>query len=86
MEPFIDFGLFEFLAASGLAWVGRKLYSYKALGMAFLVISLLAPAVLIFVSKGELARWLAAASLAMALLNAAVLFPLVRRGLVAGRS
>ena len=75
MEPFIDFGLFEILAASGIAWLARKIYTRRVTGVAFLGVSVTAPAVLIFLSTDGLMRWLAAFCLAAAVVNAAVLLP-----------
>ncbi len=75
MEPFIDFGLFEILAASGIAWFARKIYTRRVTGVAFLAISVIAPAVLIFFSGEGWTRWLAAFCLMAAAVNAAVLLP-----------
>ena len=80
MEPFIDFGLFELLAASGLAWVGRHVYARRRFAICFLLASVAVPVLLVFVSADESARWLAALGVAMALVNAAVLLPLTWNG------
>lgn len=79
MEPFFDFGLFELLAASGLAWLGKRIYSTRAGACVFLVATVLAPLALLFLSGEGYLRWIAAISLSGSILNAAVLFPLVLR-------
>lgn len=79
MEPFVDFGLFELLAASGLAWLGKRIYSTRVGACVFLVTTVLAPLTLLFLSSEGCARWIAALSLSGSILNAAVLFPLVLR-------
>jgi hypothetical protein len=79
MEIFVDFGLFEFLAALGLAAAARAAYRRRWLGILLLALSVLAPALLLAVSRGELARWLAAACLATALVNAGLIGTLMRR-------
>ncbi|HXI64821.1 MAG TPA: hypothetical protein VNH14_09960 [Gemmatimonadales bacterium] len=80
MEPVLDFGLFELLAASLLAWFARTIYTRRYLAVAFLALTLLAPAVLAAFPQGSAARWLAVVCLATALVNAAALFRLLRTG------
>ena len=80
MEIFVDFGLFELIAAIGLSSVARKIYSNRVLGLMFLFASVLLPAVTVFWSSGEEGRWLAAASLAVALVNASVVAAALQRG------
>ena len=80
MEPVLDFGLFELLAASLLAWSARSIYSRRYIAVAFLALTLLAPAVLAAFPQGGAARWLAVVCLATALVNAAALFRLLRTG------
>lgn len=75
MEPIVDFGLFEVAAASGLAWIARKICVRRGLRIAFTFVCVTAPAALVFVSRDELSRWLAALSLMTAIVNAAALFP-----------
>jgi hypothetical protein len=74
MEVFVDFGLFEVLAALGLAAAARLVYSRRLIGIGVLLLSLGAPAILIFVVPEGAPRWLAALTLGMALLNATVVF------------
>ena len=78
MEPIVDFGLFELGVASGLAWIARKMYARHDLAVGVLLIGVVAPVVLVIISRDELSRWLAAVCLMTTLLNVAVLFPLVR--------
>lgn len=84
MDPFPDFGLFELLIASGAAALARKIYIRQVGGFVVLLISLAAPLALIFVAQQELARWIAAVALATALINAGLIFPLLRHNRLAG--
>jgi peptidoglycan biosynthesis protein MviN/MurJ (putative lipid II flippase) len=79
MEPFVDFGLIELLAASGLAWLARRIYARPAPGVVFVVVSVLLPAILVIASKGVGTRWVAIGCLATALVNAAALLTMLRR-------
>jgi hypothetical protein len=79
MEIFLDFGLFELLAAAGLAFVAKNVYSRRWLGLPFLVVSLIAPATLVFMIHEGAARWIAVVCLATALVNASLIFMLIRR-------
>ena len=80
MEPIVDFGVFELLAASGLAWIGRNIFARRVVAFAFLVCSLAIPVAIMFVVEDGIARWLAAVGLAASLINASVLLPLLRKG------
>ncbi|MDQ5853881.1 MAG: hypothetical protein M3380_17810 [Chloroflexota bacterium] len=80
MDPFPDFGLFELLAASGAAALAKRIYLHQWAAVLFLVVSLIAPLALIFAAHGELARWLAAICLTTALVNAGLIFSLMRDG------
>ena len=79
MEVFIDFGLFELLAAAGVAFVSRKIYTRSVPAAACLLLSLIAPAALLFISKEGLARWVAAVCLFTTLVNVSLIFSLMRR-------
>jgi hypothetical protein len=79
MEIFVDFGLFEFLAAIGLSALARQIYSRRWLTWIFLAVSLIAPAILIIIASEGLARWIAVFCLATSLLNATLVFSLLRR-------
>jgi hypothetical protein len=79
MEIGFDFGLFEILAATALAWTARYVFKRRWLTIAFLVWSLLAPITLLFLVEGEGLRWLAVACLAPAAINVATMVLLMRR-------
>jgi len=80
MEPFLDFGLFELLAASLLAWCARKVYSRRDLALVFLTVTVVSPAILLIVGASVPLRGVAIVCLVTALVNAAALFHLVRAG------
>jgi hypothetical protein len=78
VEVFVDFGLFEILAAAGLAAVARRVYTRRWLGFGFLVVSLITPVALVFITTEGLARWVAVGCLATSLVNVALIFSLIR--------
>jgi hypothetical protein len=80
MELFVDFGLFEFLAALGIAALAKAVYARKIVGAIFLMASIGLPAALIFLARSETARWLSALCLATALVNGAVVWGAMQRG------
>jgi hypothetical protein len=80
MEPFLDFGLFEILAASGIAALARLIYRRKTLARLVILTSAIAPIVLLFLVHEELARWIVAICLATSTVNAGALWPMTRAG------
>jgi hypothetical protein len=80
MEVFVDFGLFELAAAAGLWALARRLYGRKVTAALVLVVSVLAPAALVFMASSEVTRWLSVSALATALINASVVVALLRNG------
>lgn len=80
MEIFVDFGLFEVLAASGVAALGRAIYARPTARWIALVLSVAAPAALVFLASGELARWIAAVALGTSLVNLSFIVNVTRAG------
>jgi hypothetical protein len=80
MEIFVDFGMFELVAALGISAVARRIYAHRTVGGLFLLASVVLPAVTIFMSANEEARWLAAGALVTALVNASVILAVLQRG------
>ena len=78
MEVFVDFGLFELLAAAGLAIIARKVYTRRWLALTFLILSMVAPLLLVFFVHEGLLRWIAVICLTTALVNVSLIFLLIR--------
>src|ERR1051325_4524263 len=79
MEVFVDFGLFELFAAAGLAILARRIYMRRWSTLTCLVLSLVAPILLVFFAHESLLRWIAVIGLATALINCSLIFLLMRR-------
>ena len=80
MEVFVDFGLFEVIAELGIAAVAKRVYSARSLTAIVLCASLAFPGLLLFLSDGEMVRWLAAGTLATALINLSVVLGALQEG------
>ena len=73
MEIFVDFGLFEILAASGLGTLGRAINRHPFARALVLVLSIAAPGALLWLVGGETLRWIAALALGTSLVNASII-------------
>ena len=82
MEIFVDFGLFELLAALGLAALSRTVYSRKFAAVVFLAVSAVAPLATMLAATHGAERALGAIALVTGLVNASVVAAVLQNGTV----
>jgi hypothetical protein len=80
MEIFIDFGLFELIAAVGLSALANKVYTHALWRIVVPVLSVVAPVAMILMASTEALRWLGALCLATTLINLCVVIAVLQRG------
>jgi hypothetical protein len=80
MEIFFDFGLFELLAAAGLAAISRTIYSRRLIAPIFLAASVIAPVLTLVGASHSFERTTASLSVAFGLVNAAVIAAVLQAG------
>ncbi|HKD79045.1 MAG TPA: hypothetical protein VKH81_05085 [Candidatus Angelobacter sp.] len=66
----------------GIAAFSRRVYSNKVAGIGFLLVSMIAPAALIWLAAGTLQKWIALICLATTLVNIAVIGGAMQQGWV----
>jgi len=69
VEIFVDFGLFELLAVSGIVMLARAIHRRPLIRRIVLALGVLAPAAVVLLVSGEAVRWLAAVALGTSVLN-----------------
>ena len=80
MEVFVDFGLFEVIAALGISALARRIYGHSLVRIVFLLVTLLAPVAVILLGHTEAMRWLGSVCLATALVNVSVVLGALQKG------
>jgi len=66
----------------GIAALSRRIYSSRLPAIAFLIASILAPALLLFLAPGTVQKWVAIVSLAASLVNVSVVAAVLQTGKV----
>ncbi|HEX6974150.1 MAG TPA: hypothetical protein VF147_07105 [Vicinamibacterales bacterium] len=73
MEIFVDFGLFELIAASGIGLLAQAINRRPAIRGAALIVGIAAPAALLWLVRGDSLRWIAAVALGTSLVNSSII-------------
>jgi hypothetical protein len=79
VEIFVDFGLFELLAVSGIVMLARAIHRRPLTRRIVLALSVLAPAAVVLLVSDQTVRWIAAVALGTSALNTSFIVTMNRQ-------